>query len=171
MCEVPDPEERIKTLPLGSPEATEVPHDPYAAFRLPEYRSYLLGNLATNVGANMQSVAVGWEIYERTGSAMALAWIGLVQAIPIMLLALPAGQLADRLDRRRIVLCGLVVMVMSSLGLATVSHLHGPVEWMYAMLFLGAVGRAFFWPASQALLPQLVSAEVFGTAVTWRSTG
>ena len=90
MDEVPDPEELIETPP---PEAslagTGKPNDPYAPFRLREYRFYLFGYLAVNMGANMQSVAVGWELYERTGSAMALAWVGLVQAIPIMLLALP----------------------------------------------------------------------------------
>jgi MFS family permease len=172
MDEVPDPEELIETPLPGTPLAgTEKPHDPYAPWRLPEYRFYLFGNLAVNIGANMQSVAVGWELYERTGSAMALAWVGLVQALPIMLLALPAGQLADHLDRRRIVLFGLIVMAMASLGLAMVSYQRGSVEWMYAMLFFGACGRAFFWPASQALLPQLVPADTFGSAVTWRSTG
>ena len=172
MDEVPDPEELIEIPP---PEASlagsETPRDPYAPFRLREYRFYLFGYLAVNMGANMQSVAVGWELYERTGSAMALAWVGLVQALPIMLLALPAGQLADRLDRRRIVLFGLLVMAMASLGLAVVSHQRGSLGWMYAMLLLGAGGRAFFWPASQALLPQLVSTDGFGGAVTWRSTG
>jgi MFS family permease len=171
MDEVPDPEELIETPPPEPSSAgMEGPRDPYAPFRLREYRFYLFGYLAVNMGANMQSVAVGWELYERTGSAMALAWVGLVQALPIMLLALPAGQLADRLDRRRIVLFGLVVMAMASLGLAIVSHQHGSVEWMYAMLFFGAGGRAFFWPASQALLPQLVPTDTFGSAVTWRST-
>jgi MFS family permease len=172
MDEVPDPEELIETPPPGASSArAEKPRDPYAPFRLREYRFYLFGYLAVNMGANMQSVAVGWELYERTGSAMALAWVGLAQALPIMLLALPAGQLADRLDRRRIVLLGLLVMAAASLGLATVSHQRASVGWMYAMLLLGASGRAFFWPASQALLPQLVSNDGFGSAVTWRTTG
>jgi MFS family permease len=154
------------SLPSG-----KKPHDPYAAFRLPEYRFYVFGYLVTNLGANMQSVAVGWEIYERTGSAMALGWVGLIQALPIMLLALPSGHVADRFDRRRVVLLGQFVMALCSVGLAVVSHVRGPVEWMYLILLLGAVGRAFFWPASQALLPQLVSDDLFGSAVTWRSTG
>ena len=172
MHEVPDPEELIETPRTGgSPPTGEKPHDPYAAFRLPEYRFYAFGYLVTNLGANMQSVAVGWEIYERTGSAMALGWVGLVQALPIMLLALPSGHVADRIDHRRVVLLGQFAMAACSLGLATISYRHGPVEWMYLMLFLGAVGRAFYWPASQALLPQLVSADLFGNAVTWRSTG
>jgi MFS family permease len=172
MDEIPDPEDLIETPPPQASSAdTEKPHDPYAALRLREYRFYLFGSLAISIGSNMQSVAVGWELYERTGSAMALAWVGLVQALPIMFLALPSGQLADRLDRRWIVLVGVFVMAMASLGLAITSHLRGPVGWMYAMLLFGAIGRAFFWPASQALLPQLVPNDVFSSAVTWRSTG
>lgn len=171
MDEVPDPEELFETpLPETSVAGKQKPHDPYAPLRLREYRLYLFGNLAISIGSNMQSVAVGWELYERTGSAMALAWVGLVQALPIILLALPSGQLADRLDRRWIVLVGVLVMAMASLGLAITSHARGPIGWMYAMLLLGAMGRAFFWPASQALLPQLVPNDVFSSAVTWRST-
>src|SRR6266403_1957357 len=119
MHEVPDPEELIETPPpeTSSPSAQKA-HDPYAALRFPEYRLYVVGNTAINIGSNMQSIAVGWELYERTGSAMALGWVGLVQALPIMLLALPAGQLADRMDRRRIALFGLLVVAMASLGLA-----------------------------------------------------
>jgi MFS family permease len=172
MPEIPDPEELVELPPAAaSPPRAEKPRDPYAAFRIPEYRFYAFGYLATNLGANMQSVAVGWEIYERTGSAMALGWVGLIQAAPIMLLALLSGHAADRFDRRRIILCGQLLMALCSVGLALNSHLRGPVQWMYLMLLLGAVGRAFFWPASQALLPQLVSNDLFGNAVTWRSTG
>src|SRR5580704_956730 len=109
MREVPDPEELIETPPVEE-TAPPHPHDPYAALRFGEYRSYVLGNMAINIGSNMQSVAVGWELYERTGAAMALGWVGLVQALPIMLLAMPAGQLADRMDRRRIILMGQLVM-------------------------------------------------------------
>ena len=172
MDEIPDPEGLVEIPPseLAS-SGPEKPHDPYAALRVREYRLYLFGSLAISIGSNMQSVAIGWELYERTGSAMALAWVGLVQALPIMLLALPSGQLADRLDRRWIVLAGVMVMALASLGLAIASQMHAPVGWMYTMLLVGAIGRAFFWPASQALLPQLVPNEVFSSAVTWRSTG
>jgi MFS family permease len=172
MREVPDPEELIETPPVGgvAPPHPEKSHDPYAALRFAEFRSYILGNIAANIGSDMQSVAVGWELYERTGAAMALGWVGLVQGLPIMLLVIPAGQLADRMDRRRIILIGQLVMAACSLGLAFVSYVQGPVEWMYAMLLMGAVGRAVLWPASQALAPQLVPVETFGSAVTWRSS-
>src|SRR6266849_7470305 len=124
MHEVPDPEELIDA-PRSVSSSTDVEngHDPYAAWRFREYRLFILGNMAINIGNNMQSVAVGWELYERTGAAMALGWVGLVQALPIMLLAMPAGQLADRLDRRHIVLVGQFVMAACSLGLAIVSYM------------------------------------------------
>src|SRR6266478_803282 len=81
MDEVPDPEELIEAPPPeASLAATENRHVPYVPLRLREYRLYLFGNLAVNMGASMQSVAVGWELHERTGSAMALGWVGLMQA-------------------------------------------------------------------------------------------
>ena len=67
------------------------PHDPYAALRLVDYRRFLIGGIMASAGAEMQVVAVGWELYERTGSATALGLVGLVMVIPVILLALPAG--------------------------------------------------------------------------------
>lgn len=168
MKEVPDPEELISTPEPGTPVAK---NDPYSALRFRSFRLFAIGSVIASIGSNAQSVAVGWELYERTHSAMALAWVGLVQALPIMLLALPAGHLADRMDRRRIVMISELVMAATSLGLAAMSYLKGPVEWMYVMLLLGAVARAFTWPASQALTPHLVPKELFGNAVTWKSMG
>ena len=82
----------------------------------------------------MQSVAVGWEIYERTNSALSLGLVGLVQAVPMILLSLPAGQVADRFNRRVILLIALVLSSLCSLGLAVLSYQNGPVEWMYLLL-------------------------------------
>ena len=170
MNPVPDPQElvSIDAEPGGGAPGTS--HDPYGALRFGAYRKYALGGLLANIGSNMQSVAIGWELYERTGSAMALGWVGLVQALPIVLLALPAGHVADRLDRKRIVAVGQVVAALCSIGLAILSMLRGPVSLVYGCLALGAVARAFSWPAGAALLPLLVPKEQFSNAVTWRST-
>ncbi|MDD2710132.1 MAG: MFS transporter [Verrucomicrobiae bacterium] len=172
MTEIPDPEELIDSPPTedGAAVGGGGKHDPYAALRFRDYCFFAVGSFLAGMGSNMQSVAVGWELYERTSSAMALGWVGMVQALPIMLLALPAGQLADRWDRRRIILACQMAAVLCSVGLAVVSFLQGPVEWMYILLLLGAVGRAFLWPASQALMPSLVPKEIFSNAVTWKST-
>src|SRR5947209_6820889 len=84
--------------PIPAPKAPQ-DHDPYAVLRNRPVRRYLLAGMAATVGGQMQGVAVGWEVYERTGSPTALGLVGLAQVLPVILLALPAGHLADRYDR------------------------------------------------------------------------
>ena len=145
-------------------------HDPYAALRVRNYRLYLIGSLVANLGSQMLTVAVGWELYERTGSAMALGWVGLVEFAPFILFALPAGHLADRFARQRLLAAAQGVMALAALGLAVVSVGHFGVGWMYACLFVTGVVRAVGMPAGQSLMPLLVPRETFSNAVTWRST-
>src|ERR1051326_4965588 len=118
-------------------------NDPIAALRLRDFRLFSLGGVLAIIGQQMQSVSVGWELYERTNSAMALGWVGLIQALPVILLALPAGHLADRFDRRRIVMLTQVVVAFTSLALAAISYYHGSVSLFYLILLLGGIGRAF----------------------------
>ena len=148
-----------------------VRHDPYVAFRPRAYRPFAIGALLANTSHAMQETAVGWELYERTGSAMPLALTGLVQALPVFLLALPAGHAADRFERRRIAFFMQLVMAATSLGIAFLSHTNGPVAAFYLCLFVGACARSFNFPAQASLLPQLVPIEAFSNAVTWRSSG
>ena len=122
-------------------------HDPYAAFRFPDYRRYAAGWLIAMIGTRIQSVAIGWEIYERTGEALALGLVGLAQAAPAILLALPAGYLADRWDRRRIVLISLIGMTLTSAGLAALSLSKGPISGMYGLLILDAMAVSIGRPA------------------------
>ena len=93
---------RIPTRePLIDTPGSESPrHDPYAALRLGDYRRFLLGGILASAGAEMQGVAVGWELYERTGSATALGLVGLAMVLPVLLLAIPAGHAADRYSRK-----------------------------------------------------------------------
>jgi len=146
-------------------------HDPYAALRSRDFSLFLVGSMLGTVGAEMQSVAVGWELYERTDSALALGWVGLVQALPVIVLALPAGNVADRFARRSIVIATQATMLLASLGLMMTSFRHGPVGWMYLCLFITGVAGAFSFPARWALLPELVPRSLFHNAVTWRSSG
>ena len=118
----------------------------------------------------MLQVALGWELYERTGSALALGMVGLVTAIPVVLLALPAGHLADRADRKKIVIGAQIVFILMSLSLAAVSWRAGPVFIVYAILLVRGVAQAYNNPARSALLPRLVPVNVFGNAVTWSSS-
>lgn len=148
--------------------------DPYQAFRFPSFLRYQLGWGASIVGQQIQSVAIGWEMTQRTTSdkaaAMLIGYVGLVQAAPVVLLALPAGHVADRFDRRRIVTITQAIAVVCSLALAFVSHAHGSVLWMYGILLLSAIAGAVGSPARSALLPQVVPAEAFSNAVTWNSS-
>lgn len=145
-------------------------HDPYAAFRIRDYRLYVFGWVLAMLGTRIQSVAIGWEMYQRTGEALSLGLVGLAQALPTMALALPAGLLADRFERRRLVMISLLAMTGTSLALAAFSASQGPVSWMYALLFLDAVAVTLGRPARVALLPQLVPTEAFPNAITWNTS-
>ncbi len=183
MSQAPLPEDRpegeiVETRPTPD-DGGDPKHDPYAAWRVRSFALFAIGGFFANVGSQMQSVAVGWELYERTGSAMSLGWVGLAQGLPIMLFALIGGQVADRWDRRWLVMGAQLVMIGCSLRLAWISH-HwemlakvsdaAPVWLVYETLFLNGAARAFGWPAGAALLPLLVSKKTFSNAVTWRST-
>lgn len=142
-------------------------HDPYAAFRYEAYRLYVVGWLAALLGTRIQTVAIGWEMYQRTGEALSLGLVGLAQALPTMLLALPAGYLADNFNRRGLVMISLIGMTVTSLGLAIVSFAQGPIYVMYILLFLDTAAVMVGRPARVALMPQLVPNRVFPNAVTW----
>ena len=151
--------------------AEAVRRDPYAALRYSDYRFFLAGRLAANMGSQMIDVAIGWELYERTNRALALGYVGLVQVVPIILLALPAGHVADRFDRKRVALMSLLLLIAGSLSLAAISFTVAPIPLIYLTLFVIGVALAFHRPAVAALLPQLVPAERFANAVTWNSVG
>lgn len=122
-------------------------HDPYAALRHPAFRRFLTASVVGTVGAEMQLVAVGWELFERSGSKLALGLVGLVQAVPIIGLALPAGQVADRVPRKLLVMATHGLMALASLGLAVVSVNRAPIGLMYAALALTGLALAFAFPA------------------------
>ncbi|AGY59603.1 MFS transporter [Gloeobacter kilaueensis] len=145
-------------------------HDPYAALRSRDYRLYACGSMAAVLGQQVQAVAVGWELYERTHSTLLLGWVGLVQALPPILLSLPAGQVADRYDRQRVIMVAQTVVALAALGLSLLSALHGAVMLIYGCLLISALARAFSGPANSALLPQLVPPAALANAVTWRSS-
>jgi MFS family permease len=143
--------------------------DPYAVLRNRDVALYLVGRLAASLGQQMVTVAVGWELYERTRSALALGLVGLTQMLPMVLFTLPAGHVADNYDRKRIIVMMNLVVACASLGLTLISALGAPVVWIYFCLFAAGTARTFLWPASSAFLPQLVPRQDFSRAVTWSS--
>jgi MFS family permease len=125
--------------------------------------------MLSRVGFEMQGVAVGWELFERTHSTFALGLVGLVQVVPVVLLSLPAGQVVDRYSRKGILVLSQLVLVFVSLCLALNSIFHGPVWVMYACLALAGTAAAFGNPARWAILPQIVPLRHFADAVSWRT--
>jgi MFS family permease len=167
---VPSEEQLETELPV-SPRA----HDPYAAWRNPSYRLYAVGGFLAAFGGQLQATTIGYEITKRAGGdAKIAAWqvgiAALVQGLPVMLLVLPAGQLADLYDRRRIALCGLAASVPLTLFLAYSSFIQAPLQQLYWCLFIIAFCNALMRPAQSALLPQLVESRDLANAVTWNST-
>src|SRR5882724_9747210 len=99
-------------------------HDPYAAFRFGDFSLFTAGNLLSITGRLMLAVAVEWEIYGLTHSATALGLVGLVIAVPVVTLSLPAGHLADRFSRKHIILVSQIFSALTSAALAIVSWKH-----------------------------------------------
>ncbi len=146
-------------------------HDPFAALRFADYRRVLAGNVLASGSSEILTVAVGWELYQRTGSALDLGFVGLVQFVPVVLLALPAGHAADRYSRKRIFALCMAFTGFSTLVLAVASLTGAPVAVIYACLACAACVRAFAMPARWSLVPSVVPPEALANAVTWNTSG
>ncbi|HEY4761199.1 MAG TPA: MFS transporter, partial [Thermoguttaceae bacterium] len=144
--------------------------DPYAAWRSRDYRLYSVSWFLITFSKQVETVAVGINIYYRTGDPLALGWVGLVQALPVIFLAIAGGQIADRFNRRIVLLFTLAASTIAGSGLLATSYFHGSVGWMYVFLGLGATAMALGGPSRASILPQLVSAEIFANAITWSTT-
>jgi MFS family permease len=144
--------------------------DPYAAWRGRDFRLYASSWFLLVFAKQVETVAVGIHVYYRTGDALSLGIIGLVQALPIIILAIAGGQLADRFNRRNVILCTYSLSVVSAAGLTLTAFLNGPVWWMYLFLGLGAIGYALGGASRASILPQIVKAEIFSNAITWHTT-
>jgi MFS family permease len=151
------------------PRTTARAHDPYAAFGYSNYRYYTLGNFLSVLGQQMLRVAVNYEVYHQTHSVLASGLIGLFIWIPIFLFMLPGGMLADRFNRKLLVLVCNLLFAVCAIGLAMVVHFSQPVSLIFAFLFLIGVARAFSDPPKNALLPELVPQKHFTNAIAWNS--
>jgi len=132
---------------------------------------YLVARFAAALAVQMQTVAVGIQVYALTHDPLDLGLVGLSQFLPFVVCVLPAGHLADRLDRRGIVLGCLGVLGLGALALAGFAHAHLARPWpVFAVMVVFGVARAFMAPASNALLPNLVPREKFRSAVALNSS-
>lgn len=157
-------------MPAPEPADPNLKSDAYAVLRNPDLRVYLTGRLIAIIGQQMFAMGLGWELYERTGSALALGFVGLTQVLPMIVCTLPAGHFADLYNRKRIIVLMTLILATVNLALAGISATRAPVMLIYLCLIVSGTAKTFLWAASASFLPQLVERRDLARAVTWSST-
>ena len=139
--------------------------------RLPDLRRYLAARLVAAMATQVQTVAVGWQVFSVSGDPLDLGLVALSQFLPFIVLILPAGHVADRYDRRRVQLGTYVILATCSAALLLLA-LSGStdVRPIFAVMVLFGIARAFNQPTAQALLPNLAPGDAFPRAVALQSS-
>ena len=144
-------------------------HDAFAALRIANYRRFAVGFLFGSTGLQVMNTAIAWEIWARTHDPLALGVMGLCRALPVVLLSLLAGHVADTRDRKAIVVATQAGFAAVALGFSLLSWMDAPVFAFYVLLVLSACVRAFNGPARQGFLPLIVPNSIFQNVVTYQS--
>ncbi|TMC15303.1 MAG: MFS transporter [Chloroflexi bacterium] len=145
-------------------------HDPYRALRFRDFRLMATGTFLVVLGEQMFTYAIGWELYERTNAPLALGLVGLLQVIPIFLLTLPAGHVADIFNRKRIIMLAQSILLFCYMELAFLSYTRGSLILVYSLILLMGIMLAFANPASSALVAQTLPEEAYENAATWNTS-
>jgi MFS family permease len=152
--------------------STPQPGRALVAFGHRDFAAYWFGSLFGNLGFQMQSAALFWQVYDLTGSTLDLGLIGLAEFAPALLLLAITGPTADRVERRLIVQCGYAVQLVGALLLIAFTLAKPSEAWpFFIVAFLFGSVRAFSQPAGRAMVATLVPTEHLANAVAWRSTG
>jgi len=150
-------------------------HDPYAALRFANFRRLILAYSTTTIAREAQIVVVGWQVYAITNDPLSLGLIGLAEALPFIAVALYAGHVADRANRRAIAIVGTIGIAISVAALLAFTLIPGAIAahrvWpVYAVIFASGIARSFTRPAVSALSAELIPRELYPSAVAWRSS-
>jgi len=141
-----------------------------SAFRHRDFAFFWVALLTSSFASQMATVAVGWQVYEVRGNPLDLGLVGLAEFLPLPLLALPAGQLADRVSRRAIYAVAVSLEIVVLLGLLMVTARGADEVWpFFALAFASGVAGAIGAPAGRALTPSLVPQEILLSALAQRS--
>jgi MFS family permease len=154
----------------------EKSHDPFAVLRLKEYKFYLANRFLLTMGITMQSVIVGWQVYDITKDVFALGMIGLSEAIPFIVISIFSGHIADTFNRKKIILWFTFLFILVTGALLYLStdassfiQRYGTLP-IFSMIVLVGVIRGFLSAAFPSILSQIVPRELYGNAATWNST-
>ena len=139
--------------------------------RIRDFRFFLLSRFCATLGSQMQALVVSWQIYEMTKDALALGWVGLIEAVVFISFSFTAGHFADRREKRRIILIAQSLLVVCALALLLLSA-HGAKVWaIYAIIAVTGLGRSYLWPASYSYAELTVPRAIYARAAAWNSTG
>ncbi|MFL6245418.1 MAG: MFS transporter [Thermoanaerobaculia bacterium] len=152
-----------------------MPLSPYASLRIPDFRRLLLANGTLTVAREAQIVVVGWQVFELTRDPLTLGLIGLAEALPYIAVALYAGHVADRTERRTLGIAGTFGVILSAIALLLLTLSPGAIRanrvWpVYVVIALSATARSFMRPAVFALSVAVVPRELYPNAVAWRTS-
>jgi MFS family permease len=140
------------------------------ALRRRDFALLVAGVLAMNLASQMIAVAIGWQVYDVEHHAFDLGLVGLLEFAPVFLLAVPAGQLSDRISRRVVLMLALVLLTAIAAGLMLVSATGAHRLWPFlALAVANGTATALWFPAGRSLAPMLVEHELMGSAMTIRS--
>ena len=167
------PPETPNVTPVAAPESTAEQRRVPAMFRSLRYRDFALfwtGNFLSNIGTWMQNLALGWQILVMTNSPFLLGLNGFLGTLPSLVFSLPGGAIADRLNRRKLMLFTQTSMALLALVLALLTSFHViRIGEILAISFLTGLASALNNPAYQALVPDLVEREDLVNAVALNS--
>jgi len=162
-------------LKIKSDPKTEK-HDPYAAVRVGEFRVFLIGRIFMILAFQMIDIIVYQQVYELTKNPLLIGFIGLAQAIPIISIALYAGHVADRRNRRNIIIIANILVLFATIALIGMTYdlrsfinTYGLLS-IYGLVFIIGFARGFLGPATFSLLGQLVNRDLYASAATWNSS-
>ncbi len=140
---------------------------PFIALKIKNFRNYQIGAFISEIGNQMQTVAVAWQVYELTRNPASLGLIGVANFLPIILFSLLGGLMADKMDRKKLIILSLIsqTILASTLFILTFSHSITPL-WIYLILFLVGVAQSFSIPVRQSIAPNLVPKEYLMNATS-----
>lgn len=162
---------------MSRTKSADVIKDPYIAMRFPEFRSYLAMRFLFTFAYQVQAVVVGWHIYQLTKDPLSLGLIGLAEAIPSITVTLYGGYIADKSDKKKLMVWIILAMLFASVVLMLITTPNAlnfigqtsVILIMYLMIFCVGIARGFYSPTAFTLMAQIIPKEHYANSSTWNS--